>query len=80
MFGTGVNPSPVPEPQSFQKPRSGTRAMAIRAPPIIVSAHARSRHRGKRKKDMEVVWFIMSHWQRALWHRIQPIGGKEIVN
>jgi len=37
-----VNPSPVPEPQSFQNLIPGTRRIIGRAAPIITSAHNRS--------------------------------------
>jgi hypothetical protein len=51
VLGTGVNPSPVPDPQSFQKPMSGVRAIGHRAAPICANAQNRANGPAKRKND-----------------------------
>lgn len=43
VFGTGVKPSPTPEPQSFQKLRPCVRASPRRARPICAKAQTRCR-------------------------------------
>jgi len=49
-LGRGVNPSPVPEPQSFQNPMPGVVASALRASPIMVKAQSRAVPGANRKK------------------------------
>ncbi len=51
-----MNPSPVPDPHSFQNPMSGVRDNGNRAPPIIVSAQARAKGPAKRKNDNVTIW------------------------
>jgi hypothetical protein len=41
-LGFGVNPSPVPDPQSFQKLASLKRRIDSRASPIITNAQRRA--------------------------------------
>jgi hypothetical protein len=48
MLIRGVNPTPPPDPQSFQKPMSGTCLIASRAPAIIVNAQSRALRDEKR--------------------------------
>ena len=48
VLGRGVNPSPVPEPHSFQKETSDKRANARRANAIIKNAQIRENSVSKR--------------------------------
>ena len=60
MFGTGVNPSPVPDPHSFQNPIPSTRVMAGRARPIMVNAQIRAHPGAKRKKLRLTVVIVLT--------------------
>ncbi len=50
QFGRGVKPSPVPEPQSFQKSKPGTRGSTNRAAPICPKTQSRASVRSKRNR------------------------------
>jgi hypothetical protein len=55
VLGRGVNPSPVPEPQSFQNPTSGIRQNDSRAAAICPSTQSRAGREGKRNSERETV-------------------------
>ena len=48
VLGRAANPSPAPDPQSFQKPMPGTRDRGRRASPIIENAQSREGSESKR--------------------------------
>src|SRR6056297_3505341 len=58
VFGTGVNPSPVPDPQSFQNRAPGNETRAIRPSAICPSTQNRARTLSNLKKEMLTDWIF----------------------
>jgi hypothetical protein len=57
QFGRGVNPSPVPDPQSFQNVGPGPRRKAIRASAICPMIHSRGpRPWNRNRLRVATVW------------------------
>lgn len=55
-FGFGVNPSPVPDPQSFQNPASGIRMKESRAAPICPRTQSRAGNASKRNRESDATF------------------------